>query len=32
VYVAAIYFLKAVEAEEWQLAGRGLARFRPGRP
>ncbi len=32
VYVAAIYLLKAVEAEEWQLAGRGLARFRPGRP
>ncbi len=32
VYVAAIYFLKAVEAEEWQLARRGLARFRPGRP
>ncbi len=31
VYVAAIYFLRAIDADEWRLARDGLSRLRPSR-
>jgi hypothetical protein len=31
VYLVGIYLLRAIEPDEWRLALRGLARFRPRR-